>query len=264
MSDVSTTFAKLAGIRAAVNTALYEDVSRSPGHGDKVFPRNFNPIAVGHYFDGALAQLSILQKHLPELFGDFAPFPSQPDTKMAFTSDQGPHVFYSRSSLQRLVRDIDHIFEIRANCQLQHPASKESSISRVFITHGRSADWREVQAHIEKDIDLLTMELAQEPSSGMTVIEKLIDGASRCDSAVIVMTGDDITLDGEARSRENVMHEIGYFQGKYGRAKVCLLHEEGVSIPTNLSGVVYIPYPKGNVSAGFHVLSRELKSMYKR
>ena len=134
---------------------------------------------------------------------------------------------------------------------------------RVFISHGRSADWREVQAYVEKDVGLATLELAQEPSAGQTIIEKLENNASSCDSAVIVMTGDDIDASGQVRARENVMHEIGFFQAKYGRSRVCLLHEEAVSIPTNLSGVVYVPFPEGNIAASFGVLNRELKAMYR-
>jgi predicted nucleotide-binding protein len=59
------------------------------------------------------------------------------------------------------------------------------------------------------------------------------------------------------------MHEIGFFQGRYGRKAVILLHEESVNIPTNLAGLVYVPFPKGNIEAGFHVLQRELKAIYK-
>jgi predicted nucleotide-binding protein len=120
-----------------------------------------------------------------------------------------------------------------------------------------------VQAFVEKDVGLATLELAQEPNMGRTIIEKLSDNSERCDCAVIVMTGDDIAKPDEARVRENVMHEIGFFQGKYGRSAVVLLHEEGVNIPTNLSGVAYVPFPKGNVEAGFHVLQRELKAIHK-
>ena len=64
--------------------------------------------------------------------------------------------------------------------------------------------------------------MAQEPNAGRTIIEKLIDNAGRCDSAVIIMTGDDFTQEEEARVRENVMHEIGFFQGFYGRNFVIL------------------------------------------
>jgi hypothetical protein len=34
------------------------------------------------------------------------------------------------------------------------------------------------------------------------------------------------------------------------------------SVPTNLAGVVYVPFPKGGIDAGFHVLHRELKAIY--
>ena len=77
------------------------------------------------------------------------------------------------------------------------------------------------------------------------------------------MTGDDVANEDEARVRENVMHEIGFFQGRYGRNSVVLLHEEGVNIPSNLAGVAYIPFPGGSISSGFHVLQRELKALYK-
>ncbi len=75
--------------------------------------------------------------------------------------------------------------------------------------------------------------------------------------------GDDLDASGQARARENVIHEIGFFQGKYGLSRVCLLYEEGVSIPSNIHGLVYAPFPKGRVSASFGLLVRELGAMYK-
>ena len=137
-------------------------------------------------------------------------------------------------------------------------------LDRVFISHGRSPDWREVQAYVEKDVGLATLELAQEANQGRTILEKLWVESSNCSSAVIVMTGDDLDADGRARARENVIHEIGFFQGRYGLSRICLLHEEGVSIPSNIHGLVYTPFPKGYVSATFGLLHRELKAMYER
>ena len=90
------------------------------------------------------------------------------------------------------------------------------------------------------------------PTFPFSFIEKLIENSDRCDSH-----------EDEARVCENVMHEIGFFQGKYGRNFVVLLHEDGVNIPTNLSGVVYVPFPKDNIEASFHVLHRELNAIYK-
>lgn len=180
---------------------------------------------------------------------------------MAVKTAQGtPLMHFSHAQLVQFVRDIDQVFEIRANSQLEQP--KAEVARRVFITHGRSNDWRVVQNFVERDVQLATIELEQEPAKGRTVIEKLEENAARCNSAVIVMTGDDLANDAESRVRENVMHEIGFFQGRFGRKAVVLLHEEGVNIPSNLAGLVYVPFPKGRIEAGFHVLQRELKALY--
>lgn len=135
--------------------------------------------------------------------------------------------------------------------------------SRIFITHGRAPDWREVQAYIERDLGIPTLELAQVPNLGRTILQKLKEESDRCCYALIVMTGEDKTEEGQSRARENVIHEIGYFQGKFGLAKVCLLHEEGVSIPSNIHGLVYIPFPPGMVSAALGALAREIRAAFR-
>jgi predicted nucleotide-binding protein len=76
------------------------------------------------------------------------------------------------------------------------------------------------------------------------------------------MTGDDQIQGDSTRARQNVMHEIGFFQGKFGLPNVCLLYEEETDIPSNIHGLVYIPFPKGLVSATFGALGRELKTAF--
>ena len=48
------------------------------------------------------------------------------------------------------------------------------------------------------------------------------------------------------RARQNVILELGYFIGKLGRGRVCALHMEGVEIPSDIHGVLYVPYDQGN------------------
>ncbi|WP_321414381.1 nucleotide-binding protein [uncultured Desulfobacter sp.] len=262
MTELALVMAKLAGIRKAISAVMDENVSRNRSRGEVLTRAHFPPDLVRHYFEQAASHLNTLKRLLPDLYGDFQAIKIEPETEMVSKVPGEPAPFhYSRAQAERIVRDIDQIFEIRANSELAQP--KEVINRRVFISHGSSADWREVQPFIERDLNIPTLELAQEPNLGRTIIEKLIDNANRCTSAVIVMTGDDIANEDEARVRENVMHEIGFFQGKYGRNSVVLLHEEGVNIPSNLAGVVYIPFPNGNISSGFHVLQRELKALYK-
>jgi predicted nucleotide-binding protein len=169
----------------------------------------------------------------------------------------------SKTALENLIDRLEEkkldfsssVIETKVGNTQAEPANRER---RVFISHGLTTDWREVQAFIEKDLNLLTLELAQEPNRGRTVLQKLEEESERCCYAVIVMTGDDKTEDGQRRTRENVIHEIGYFQGKFGLSNVCLLHEEGVNIPSNIHGLVYIPFPSGMVRATFAGLGREL------
>lgn len=184
MNPVSVAMAKLSGVRKALLGTLKEETT--PGR-----HRAYWDVAqVRHYFSQVKAMLDILKEELPLLFSDFHFISTSP----AGLSNEKP--VFTRTQIQRLCNDIDHVFELRANSELSLTAPERPTPNRVFITHGRSSDWREVQAYVEKDLQLLTMELAQEVNQGMTIIEKLLAGADRCDSAVIVMTGDDIDADG--------------------------------------------------------------------
>lgn len=262
MSQLPNLMAKLSGIRKALTAAMSENVSRNRSLGETLTRSNFPPDQIAHYFTQAASHVEALKMMLPDLYGDFQTIETKPTLEMAAKPDAPAPMHFSRAQVERLVRDIDQVFEIRANSELEQP--KQTAPQRVFISHGRSNDWRVVQPFIEKDVGFPTVELAQEPNLGRTLIEKLIDNADRCDSAVIVMTGDDVANEDETRVRENVMHEIGFFQGRYGRNVVILLHEEGVNVPNNLAGVAYIPFPKDNIGAGLHVLQRELNAIYKR
>jgi hypothetical protein len=135
-------------------------------------------------------------------------------------------------------------------------------LRKIFISHGRSPAWHVVQAYIEKEIGFETLELAQEASQGRTILQKLDDESNKCGYAVIVMTGDDRVGD-EVRARENVIHEIGFFQGKYGLNRICLLYEDGVSIPSNIHGLVFVKFPPDSVEAGLAHLRIEIEAAFR-
>lgn len=253
MTTVSIALAKLAGTHKALSSAIGPEAVLRP-------IQIFKASEVQHYFDGANAQLEILKVQAPDLFGDFVMATAAPNTN---SGTNNATLLYSRSKVRRLINDLEQIFEIRANSDLMPPAASSKAQRRVFISHGRAPDWREVQAYLEKDLKLDTLELAQEPNQGLTIFQKLADAADQCDSAVIIMTGDDIDAAGLSKARENVIHEIGYFQGRYGPSRVCFLHEDGVNVPSNLQGLVYSAFPKDAVHACFGLLTREMRAFYK-
>lgn len=205
-----------------------------------------------------------LIESIPELYADLEimpiPEPFCVVPTMRDNADNEQENVYTHRQLEPIIQSIDYILEVRANYRIGEKQESEDRPKRVFISHGRSAEWYKVQSHMEKDINFGTLELTQEANFGRTVLQKLNDESNRCGYAVIVMTGDDIIED-EIRARENVLHEIGFFQGKYGLQNVVLLHEEGVNIPSNIHGLVYIPFPKNTVEATFGALDRELRAL---
>jgi predicted nucleotide-binding protein len=250
MDDVTAAFAKLAGTLKAVRALL----TKNPR---TVVNRPFSIADVSSYFHTASREMDVLRRELPKLFGDFEKVETEPTVKMSDGSNQ-----YPRSHVERLERALEQAIELRSHSELERPTKEVPR--RVFISHGRATYWYAVQNYVEKDLKIDTLELAQQPNEGRTVLQKLQEESDKCSFAVIVMSGDDRDADGVARARENVVHEIGWFQAKYGLSGVALLHEEGTNIPTNIAGVVYVPFPRDHVEATFGVLLRELQAFFKK
>lgn len=43
-----------------------------------------------------------------------------------------------------------------------------------------------------------------------------------------------------ARARQNVIFELGFFFGRLGRNRVCALYSEGVELPSDIHGILYV------------------------
>ena len=78
--------------------------------------------------------------------------------------------------------------------------------------------------------------------------------------AFIIMTGEDEQADGSFRARENVIHEVGLFQGRLGFEKAIILLEDGCKRFSNIEGLIYIPFPKGDITASFEKIRDVLES----
>lgn len=134
----------------------------------------------------------------------------------------------------------------------------------VFIVHGHDKGAKACLARSIRGLGLNPIILHEKPNRGRTVIEKLEDEASPAGYAVILLTADDVGASKEKpkqmkpRARQNVMLELGFFVGKLGRDKVCVLHKNDVEIPSDILGVIYVPMdPSG---AWEKTLARELNS----
>jgi len=141
-------------------------------------------------------------------------------------------------------------------------AYEETPLSdEVFVVHGHvDAARLEVCALMTK-AGLHPIVLHEQPNKGQTVIEKL-EAHSNVGFAVVLLTPDDVggAAGGvqQPRARQNVIAELFYFIGKLGRSRVCALKAGDLEIPSDVGGVVYVPYdPHGGWK---NVLLRELEA----
>ena len=121
---------------------------------------------------------------------------------------------------------------------------KGSGSKRVFVIHGRDKATRETVARFLDQLELDPIILHEQPNEGRTIIEK-IEAYADVGFAVVLLTPDDVgrlvTNENEfmPRARQNVILELGYFLGKLGRERVCVLKKRGVETPSDYDGVVY-------------------------
>jgi predicted nucleotide-binding protein len=122
---------------------------------------------------------------------------------------------------------------------------------RVFIGHGRNPQWRDLKEHLQDKhgIDVQAYETGERAGHTIRdVLEEMLDESS---IAFLVLTGEDETSEGGLRARQNVIHEVGLFQGHLGFPRAIVLLEDGVELFSNLDGVQQIRFGKGRIREVF-------------
>lgn len=164
---------------------------------------------------------------------------------------------------QRTLREdlVDYEHASNAKTSDKKPSAKPSN--RVFVVHGHDDAALQSLARFLEKLGLKAIVLKEQPDQGRTIIEKFEDSAGDVGFAVVLLTPDDLGGSAQseapdARVRQNVIFELGFFAGKLGRGRVCLLRKGHVEIPSDLYGVIYTEMDSGD---GWQTkLVRELKA----
>lgn len=156
---------------------------------------------------------------------------------------------------------------------IQSPSRYQSSAQsskKVFIVHGRDEVAKTSLEVFAIENGLEPVVLHRQADEGMTIIEKF-EKHSDVGYAFILLTPDEVAYlaaeeakpDGERkkefRARPNVIFEFGYFVGKLGRSKVCCLYTGGVSLPSDVSGMIYKAYNQSIEEVGYSII-KDLKA----
>ncbi|MCQ3028914.1 nucleotide-binding protein [Pseudomonas tremae] len=166
------------------------------------------------------------------------------------------HVDYQTPTQQNIARSIallktaqsslkDDLEYLQENSEPEQPAIVSSINSRrVFVVHGHDETAMHGLARFLEKLGLEAIILKEQPDQGRTIIEKFEATAGDVGFAVVLLTPDDVGASvkaetSDARARQNVIFELGYFAGKLGRGRVCLLRKGRVEIPSDLYGVIY-------------------------
>lgn len=174
------------------------------------------------------------------------------------------------SKNQTTVRRINHLAqelkklndnELREQLVQLKPKAKNiaSGGGKVFIGHGRSQLWARVQLFLQEDFKIETLTFESESRTSESIVNVLEGFLNESSFAILIMTAEDETSNGQTRARQNVIHEAGLFQGRLGFDRVVILKQTETEEFSNIAGLQYIPFTGDNIEQCFYELQRKLK-----
>ena len=121
---------------------------------------------------------------------------------------------------------------------------------KIFIVYGHDTEAREQLELLLRRLKLEPVILANLVAEGQTIIEMLEKHRLGVRYACVLLTPDDegyksgCPNDKKPRARQNVVLELGMFLSTLGRKHVAILHKGDVELPSDIHGLVYIPFTK--------------------
>jgi len=133
--------------------------------------------------------------------------------------------------------------------------NRGEELPQPFIVYGRDQKTAmELKKFLKEKLNLGDpILLSEKQSQGRTLIEKFEYYAAGIDIVFVLITPDDVGhLTGapelvQARARQNVIFECGYFLGSLHRrsGKILLLYKGPLELPSDINGIIYIDISNG-------------------
>lgn len=118
---------------------------------------------------------------------------------------------------------------------------------KVFVVYGHDTQARDQLELLLLRMNIKPVILGNMTPDGKTIIEALI-ASTDVPYAVVLLTPDDEGYrvnapdERKPRARQNVVLEMGMFLSKLGRERVAILHKGNLELPSDINGLIYIPF----------------------
>lgn len=118
---------------------------------------------------------------------------------------------------------------------------------KVFVVYGHDTQARDQLELLLLRMNIKPVILGNMTPDGKTIIEALI-ASTDVPYAVVLLTPDDeghrlgVPNEIRPRARQNVVLEMGMFLSKLGRERVAILHKGNLELPSDINGLIYIPF----------------------
>lgn len=122
---------------------------------------------------------------------------------------------------------------------------------QIFIVYGHDVAARESLELLLHRMDFEPIVLQNLPAQGDTIIEKLeryLGAYPNVGFACVLLTPDDEGHEAgkpegkKYRARQNVVLELGMVLARLGRSRVAILRKQSVEEPSDIAGLIYIPF----------------------
>jgi len=112
---------------------------------------------------------------------------------------------------------------------------------------------------MQDELQLKTVSYESESRVGLSIVPILEEMLGQATFAVLILTREDETAEGLWRTRQNVIHEAGLFQGHLGFQRVVMLVQSGLENFSNVAGLQYIEFQGDNIEQTFWEVQKALK-----
>lgn len=175
----------------------------------------------------------------------------------------------TREEFTDLLHEFQHLqdwLELISGQQTANPvswASNPPAGNGVFIIHGHDEiNTLRLSNLLQNHFKLNPMLMKRKPGMSRALLAKFEDVASRCSFAFALMTPDDEIFSGGSgclQARPNVIFEAGWFVGRLGIHRACLLLKEGTTVHSDIDGISRIHF-RDNIEEKVLEIQQELQA----